>query len=245
MFFGGLTSGLEKDGIEDQINQQLGGDALAQLTAYTSEAVKAINEGYDLSDLDVGNLEAILEFVRMAEELGIGQNVRGSLAQSLTDAGVPTTTENLLENLQLLIDDAKGVGEDAGAGIGEGMASADLTPYAQTVAANADTALRSSGAFDSASPANSTKPVGADAALGSFSNKVGITCSCTGIAVSNPKSFTPFNNSGQRPICSNVIIILLKLFAKVIIFYVKKLFLCFIFITLQFKMIKLYDKSKC
>ena len=166
VFFGGLTSGLEKDGIEDQINQQLGGDALAQLTAYTSEAVKAINEGYDLSDLDVGNLEAILEFVRMAEELGIGQNVRGSLAQSLTDAGVPTTTENLLENLQLLIDDAKGVGEDAGAGIGEGMASADLTPYAQTVAANADTALRSSGAFDSASPANSTKPVGADAALG-------------------------------------------------------------------------------
>jgi len=65
-----------------------------------------------------------------------------------------------------VVDAAKLVGADAGAGIGEGMAGADLSTDAATVATNTESALRGPGAFDSNSPANRTKPVGRDAAAG-------------------------------------------------------------------------------
>ena len=48
------------------------------------------------------------------------------------------------------------------AGIGEGMAGADLSSDAATVAGNTESALRAPGAFDSSSPANRAKPVGQD-----------------------------------------------------------------------------------
>lgn len=162
----GLLDDYQFGQIENDINAHVSGDNLANLTTYLSEVVAAINSGQQISDEDIKRLEKILAFIQQAEEIGAGQPVRNALAQSLTDAGIETTSDTLVTQLEGIIEDAKGVGEDAAKGVGEGMAAADLTPYAQTVASNADTALRSSGAFDSASPANSTKPVGKDAALG-------------------------------------------------------------------------------
>jgi len=74
--------------------------------------------------------------------------------------------ETVAANLQAVVDAAKGGGADAAAGIGEGMAGADLSTDAATVATNTESALRAPGAFDSNSPANRTKPVGRDAAAG-------------------------------------------------------------------------------
>lgn len=138
----------------------------AELGAYVAEITTAIKNGEDVSPEDLENLQKIMDFVAQLNEMGVGSNVTAAISDSLNDAGFATTIDTIVPLLEGVIEDAKGVGEDAGAGVGEGMAAADLTPYAQTVASNADTALRSSGAFDSASPANSTKPVGKDAALG-------------------------------------------------------------------------------
>lgn len=162
----GLLDDYNFNQIEGDINAHISGDNLANLTTYISEVVAAVQSGQEISDEDIARLEKILKFIKQAEAIGAGEPVRNALAQSLSEAGIDTTSETLVPTLESIIEMSKGLGADAAAGMGEGMASADMTPYAQTVATNTDKALRSSSAFDSASPANSTKPVGRDAALG-------------------------------------------------------------------------------
>lgn len=164
--FGGWMNSWDRYAASSTTDSYLEPEEIGNLQAYVAEAVAALNSGQPISAEMLGNLQEILKLIKYMDHIGFGSDTMGGFAESMTEAGMETTPETLIPNLETLIEEANTVGADAGKGVGEGMASADLTPYAETVASNADTALRSSGAFDSASPANSTKPVGRDAALG-------------------------------------------------------------------------------
>ena len=141
-------------------------EEFGNLQIYVAEAVAALNSGQPVSEEMVGNLQQILQLIKYMEGIGFGSEYIGAFAESMSDAGMETTPETLVPNLEMLIEQMNGVGADAAAGVGEGMAAADMSTYGITVADNTEAALRSGAAFNSASPANRTKPVGRDVALG-------------------------------------------------------------------------------
>ena len=79
-----------------------------------------------------------------------------------TDFDVTSTEEQLAALLGAM--DMQPVGADVMAGVGEGMATADLSTYTARVESNTVNALRS--AFNSHSPAQTMVPIGSDVAAG-------------------------------------------------------------------------------
>ena len=163
---GGWMNGYSRWASAKTTSNYLDTEEFGNLQVYVAEAVAALNSGQPVSEEMVGNLQQILQLIKYMEGIGFGSEHLGAFAESMTEAGLETTPKTLIPNLEKLIEQASGVGADAAAGVGEGMASADMSTYADTVAANTESALRGGSAFNSASPAERTKPVGRDAALG-------------------------------------------------------------------------------
>ena len=130
------------------------------------ETVAALQSGEKLDSSLIDDLQTIADLVALLETYDLENNVVSNIGSALEQSGVSLGNGSVSEALQSAIDGAKTVGSDVAAGLGEGMASADLSADAATLATNTEAALRAPGAFDSNSPANLTKPVGQDAALG-------------------------------------------------------------------------------
>ena len=163
----GLLDNLDLSGIEKRFNQQFSPDDVANIGIYVSEVMAAIQSGEEVSEADIEHIRSIMSLLEEMQLTGTGANFRANIVEALNASGWNTDVNSVVEDMNRVLNDAmEGVGEDAAAGVGAGMSATDMSTYGEAVAANTETALRSGSAFNSASPANRTKPVGRDAALG-------------------------------------------------------------------------------
>lgn len=173
------------DGLMGELMNQNPNPAVVQgfRTQINSMLGEILGDAYDPSDLDYaiksGDQQILGDFFNQmlaSEEFDVSalSNVLGGKVgeawQRMLDAGaligtnfdVSTTEAQLAALLGAM--DMRPVGTDVIAGMGEGMASADLSTYAARAESNTVNALRS--AFDSHSPAQTMVPIGNDVAAG-------------------------------------------------------------------------------
>ncbi len=136
-------------------SMQLDFDAenVAELSTYVGEVVAAIQNGEQVSEEDIQNLQNILTLISELDTLGIGENVTSGIAQGMTDAGWDTDAETVVSNLETAINTALDshspaqrmvpIGENVAAGVGVGMSGYDFSSDAETLASSIETAVSS------------------------------------------------------------------------------------------------------
>ncbi len=124
---------------------------IAELSTYVAEVVKAIQNGEEVSEEDIANLQNVLTLISELDTLDIGDNVIQGIAQGMTDAGWDSDAETVVGNLEAAINTALDahspaqrmvpIGENAAAGIAQGASEYDFTADAETIASAMQTAL--------------------------------------------------------------------------------------------------------
>ena len=145
-------------------------ETVAGLSAYISELVAAIQQGQQLSEEDLTNLQNIVTFLNGLEMTDTGQHVKEGVAQGMTEAGWSSDAETVAANLQAALNAALGIqspstrmkptGSNVAAGVGAGMGEHDFTGEASSLAG------RLSSAVLAAMPASLLRPAGLNAMLG-------------------------------------------------------------------------------
>ena len=173
------------DGLMGELTKQTPNPAVVQgyRTQINSMLGELLGDAYDPSDLDYaiksGDQQILGDFFTeilasdkfdvsaLSEVLGgkVGEAWQGMLdsgALAGTDFDVTSTEEQLAALLGAM--DMQPVGADVIAGMGEGMANADLSTDAARIESKTENALRS--AFNSHSPAQTMIPIGNDVGAG-------------------------------------------------------------------------------
>ena len=166
--FGGETTDLSQ--IESVLKLNFDAESVAQLSAYVGELVAAIQQGGEISEEDLANLQAISEMLNGLDTYGIGAHVKEGVAQGMTEAGWATDAETVAANLETALNTALGIqspstrmkptGSNVAAGVGEGMGQYSFIGEAFLLAA------RLSSAVSSAMPASLLRPAGLNAMRG-------------------------------------------------------------------------------
>ncbi len=170
------------EGIMRTLNQSMISDFdpenVAQLATYVSEVVTAIQNGQEVSQEDIDNLNKILQFVQDLDSVGVGQNVTEGIAEGMTAAGWDTSAETLATNLETAIDSAliinspsermKPAGEYVAAGVGAGMGGYDFSTDAATLATNLETAISAALTAESLTPSGTGAMAGLAGALTAY-----------------------------------------------------------------------------
>ena len=170
------------EGIMRMLNQSMINDFdpenVAQLSTYVSEVVTAIQNGQEVSQEDIDNLNKILQFVQDLDSVGVGQNVTEGIAEGMTAAGWDTSAETLATNLETAINSAliinspsermKPAGEYVAAGVGAGMGSYDFSTDAATLATNLETAITTALGSEAMSPSGTMAMAGLAGALTAY-----------------------------------------------------------------------------
>ena len=133
-----------KGAVNVELGQKMSGENLAGLQTYVAEVVAAIKAGEDVSPEDLANLQSILDFVSALEVADVGENIVAGISGAMAQAGWSTDAETTAGNLEAAINQALGiespstrmipVGQNAAAGIGQGLASHDMTSEAISLA---------------------------------------------------------------------------------------------------------------
>jgi len=170
------------EGIMRTLNQSMISDFdpenVAQLATYVSEVVTAIQNGQEVSQEDIDNLNKILQFVQDLDSVGVGQNVTEGIAEGMTAAGWDTSAETLATNLETAINSAliinspsermKPAGEYVAAGVGAGMGGYDFSTDAATLASNLETAINAALGSEALNPSGTTAMAGLAGALTAY-----------------------------------------------------------------------------
>ena len=145
-------------------------ETVAGLSAYISELVVAIQQGQQLSEEDLTNLQNIVTFLNGLDVTGTGAHIKEGVAQGMTEAGWSSDAETVAANLQAALNAALGIqspstrmkptGSNVAAGVGAGMGEHDFTGEASLLAG------RLSSAVSAAMPASLLRPAGLNAMLG-------------------------------------------------------------------------------
>lgn len=151
----GLLDGLNIDGLNKRMGEQFNGDTLAGLQTYVAEVVAAVQNGEAISEEDLANLKAILDFVNSLQTVGAGANVIAGLQTTL---GTTDLSATLTQAYDGAVQNAAGIGEQVGAGIGEGQKNYDFSTDAETTIANDEGALTDAAVIHS--PSQRMKPIG-------------------------------------------------------------------------------------
>ena len=151
----GLLDGLNIDGLNKRMGEQFNGDTLAGLQTYVAEVVAAVQNGEAISEEDLANLKAILDFVNSLQTVGAGANVISGLQTTL---GTTDLSATLTQAYDGAVKNAAGIGEQVGAGIGEGQKDYDFSTDAETTIANDEAALNDAAVIHS--PSQRMKPIG-------------------------------------------------------------------------------------
>lgn len=139
---------------------------IAELSTYVAEVVAAIQNGEEVKQEDIENLQNILTLISELDTLGVGGNVTEGIAQGMTDAGWDTDAETVVTNLETAINTALDahspaqrmvpIGENVAAGIAEGASGYDFATDAETIASAVQTAIETAmTGGDEGSPAKS------------------------------------------------------------------------------------------
>lgn len=151
----GLLDGLNIDGLNKRMGEQFNGDTLAGLQTYVAEIVAAVQNGEAISEEDLANLKAILDFVNSLQTVGAGANVIDGLQTTL---GTTDLSETLTQAYDGAVKNAAGIGEQVAAGIGEGQKVYDFGDDAEITFSNDLNALNE--AADINSPSKRMNPTG-------------------------------------------------------------------------------------
>ena len=126
-------------------------ETVAELSAYVAEMVSAIQQGREVSEADLSNLQTIVTFLNGLDVTGTGVHVREGIAQGMTEAGWSSDAETVAENLEDALNSALGirspstrvkpVGDHVAAGIGAGMTAYSFASDASVIAQNIQTSL--------------------------------------------------------------------------------------------------------
>ena len=181
-------------GVLDQsMRNDFNAETVAELSAYVGEMVSAIQQGQDVSQEDIENLQAIVTFLNGLDTTDTGAHIKEGVAQGMTEAGWDSDAETVASNLESALNTALGiqspstrvkpVGDNVSAGIGVGMSEHDFSADAAVAAASIETAI--STAF----PAAMLASYGTAGMQGIANAMTGYSMSATGSTVgSNVKS---------------------------------------------------------
>ena len=154
--------------LNTSMNLDFNQDTVAELSAYVGEMVKAIQQGGEVSDDDLAKLKTIFEFLQGLYDTGTGAHILSGVSTSMTEGGVETTVDTLVQNLGSVIKNAESklndTGEQVAAGIGEGQKLYDFGNDAELTFYNDLEALNE--AADINSPSKRMKPTGGYIAAG-------------------------------------------------------------------------------
>lgn len=160
----------DQDVLDTSMKMDFSPETVAGLSAYISELVAAIQQGQQLSEEDLTNLQNIVTFLNGLEMTDTGQHVKEGVAQGMTEAGWSSDAETVAANLQAALNAALGIqspstrmkptGSNVAAGVGAGMGEHDFTGEASLLAG------RLSSAVCAAMPASLLRPAGLNAMLG-------------------------------------------------------------------------------
>ena len=174
----GLLDGLNIDGLNKRMGEQFNGDTLAGLQTYVAEVVAAVQNGEAISEDDLANLKAILDFTSSLDEIGAGQQFIGGLKSILGTGDVVATLtkayQDALGRVPDIVFGGSGInaagrsgggrsfgeasGDQIAAGVGAGMAEHDFSDDAETTITNVETDLNE--AADINSPSKRMNPTG-------------------------------------------------------------------------------------
>ncbi|MBQ8202084.1 MAG: hypothetical protein IJZ74_10010, partial [Clostridia bacterium] len=151
-FWAALRGESTNHGVLDQsMRYDFNSQTVAELSAYVGEMVAAIMQGKQVSEEDIANLQAIVEFLNGLDTTETGAHILEGIAQGMTEAGWDTDAETVAANLESALNAAleinspservKPIGDYVAAGIGTGMSEHDFTTDAATAATNIEAAI--------------------------------------------------------------------------------------------------------
>ena len=154
----------------NRISREFDPDTVAALQTYVAEMVTAIQNGQAVSEEDLAHLQTVISFLSAMETSGTGESFLAGMTDTLNAAGITTSAETLVADLQSALDtamqgaDFSATGEQVSSGVGEGMRSADMSEPAEAMADSTEEAANQ--AFDIHSPSRRMMPTGEQAAAG-------------------------------------------------------------------------------
>jgi TP901 family phage tail tape measure protein len=164
--------------LDQSMQYDFDAENVAQLATYVAEVTKAIQNGEAVSQEDMDNLKAILQFVQDLDSVGVGENVTAGIAEGMTEAGWDTSAETLATNLETAINSAliinspsermKPSGEYVAAGVGAGMGEYDFSTDAAAMATSLESAVSAALTAESLTPSGTTAIAGLAGALSSY-----------------------------------------------------------------------------
>lgn len=147
---GGASTNLE--GLDQSMKSDFSPETVAEMSAYVAEVVSAIQQGVQVPEEDLNNLQTILDFLNGLDTTGTGAHIREGIAQGMTEAGFDSDAETVATNLETALNTAlqiespskrvKPTGEHVAAGVGEGMSGYDFSADAQDTASGIESALQ-------------------------------------------------------------------------------------------------------
>lgn len=126
-------------------------ERVAELSTYVAEIVAAIQQGQQVKQEDLDNLQAILTFLQGLDTAEVGTHILEGVGEGMTAAGWDSDAETVAANLEAALNLALGihspservkpVGQNVSAGVGAGMTGYDFATDAATLAASLSTAV--------------------------------------------------------------------------------------------------------
>ena len=141
--FGAST---DKGKLDTSMKLDFPAEQVAELSAYVAEIVAAIQQGQEVKQEDLDNLQAILTFLQEMDTAEVGTHILEGVGEGMTAAGWDSDAETVASNLEAALNLALGihspservkpVGQNVSAGVGLGMTGYDFATDAAALAAS-------------------------------------------------------------------------------------------------------------
>ena len=146
--FGAST---DKGTLDTSMKLDFPAERVAELSTYVAEIVAAIQQGQEVKQEDLDNLQSILTFLQGLDTAEVGTHILEGVGEGMTAAGWNSDAETVAANLEAALNLALGihspservkpVGQNVSAGVGAGMTGYDFATDAATLAASLSTAV--------------------------------------------------------------------------------------------------------
>lgn len=141
--FGAST---DKGTLDTSMKLDFPAERVAELSTYVAEIVAAIQQGQEVKQEDLDNLQAILTFLQGLDTAEVGTHILEGVGEGMTAAGWDSDAETVASNLEAALNLALGihspservkpVGQNVSAGVGLGMTGYDFATDAAALAAS-------------------------------------------------------------------------------------------------------------
>ena len=173
--FGAST---DKGTLDTSMKLDFPAERVAELSTYVGEIVAAIQQGQEVKQEDLDNLQTILTFLQELDTSEVGTHILEGVGAGMTAAGWDSDAETVASNLEAALNLALGiqspstrvkpVGANVSAGVGAGMAEYDFTGDAEILAAAIEEAVAAGLAADTLTTLGATALQGLISAMSTY-----------------------------------------------------------------------------